>query len=172
MSLSLYDVAVPTYRQILGAQKGVLAKAEAYFAEKNIDPATIMAARLADDMQPFPFQVMQTINHSAGALSLALGGDFARASGLDSFAAMQAALDSALAYVNSVDAKALNDAADIEVTRTMFGQERKFTPRNFILFSAFPNFYFHATTAYDLLRHAGVPIGKRDFTTPPAPAAA
>ena len=74
MSLSLYDVAVPTYRQILGAQKGVLAKAEAYFKEKGVDPATIMAARLADDMQPFPFQVMQTINHSAGALSLPSAG--------------------------------------------------------------------------------------------------
>ena len=168
MSLTLYDVAVPTYRQILGAQKGVLGKAEAHFADKNIDPAKIMAARIYEVMHPFPFQVMQTINHSAGALSLALGGDFARASGLDSFSGMQAALSTALDYVNKVDAKALNDAADVEVTRTMFGQERKFTPRNYILFSAFPNFYFHATTAYDLLRQAGVPIGKRDFTTPPA----
>jgi hypothetical protein len=165
--LTLYDVAIPTYRQILGAQKGVLAKAEAHFKDKGIDPATIMAARLYDDMQPFTFQVMQVVGHSAGALSLVLGLNFTRPSGLDTFEAQQAALSGALDVVNGVDADALNAVADTEMERTMFGREMKIVPRNYILFSAFPNFYFHATTAYGLLRQAGVPIGKRDFTTPP-----
>ena len=165
--MTLYDVAIPTYRQILGAQMGVLAKAEAHFKEKGVDPATIMNARLVEDMAPFTFQVMQTITHSAGMLSLILEKPFERPADLSTFDAQQAALKAALEVINGIDADELNALADTEITRTAFGREMKITPRIFILTSSFPNFYFHATTAYDLLRQAGVPIGKRDFTTPP-----
>jgi hypothetical protein len=168
MSLTLYDVAVPTYRQILGAQVGVLTKAEAHFKEKGIDEATIMAARLFEDMQPFPFQVVQVIQHSQGVLSLILEKPFTRPTDLTTLAAMRSAVTDAIEAVKAVDADALNAVAETELERTVFGREVKLVPQTFILTNSFPNFFFHATTAYDLLRQAGVPIGKRDFTVPPA----
>ncbi len=168
MSMTLYDVAIPTFRQILGAQVGVLAKADAHFKEKGIDPAPVIASRLYDDMLPFTAQVAQTIFHSAGVLSLILEKPFERPTDLGTFADQQAAVRGAIDIVNAVDKDALNAVADTELTRTVFNREMKIVPRVWILTSSFPNFYFHATTAYDLLRHAGVPIGKRDFTTPPA----
>ena len=83
MTYSLYDVTVPIYRQLLRALLGVLDKGEKHCAEKGIDPATMLNAKLADDMLPFTFQIMQSITHSAGAIANARGQQRARASGLE-----------------------------------------------------------------------------------------
>jgi uncharacterized protein len=163
MSLSMYDISVPVFRQILTALNGVLGKAEAHCKEIGGDEAAWMASRLADDMQPFTFQVTQSIGHSAGAVARMRGQDYPRATGLDSFGACKAAVAAAIA---SLDAVKPEDLAGLEAKDVVLETPRgamNFTCRGYLLTFAYPNFFFHATTAYDLMRHQGVPVGKRDF---------
>ena len=161
MSLSLYDVSVPVYRQLLRALSKVLEKGEQHCTEKGIDPAAMLATRLVDDMQPLSFQVMQAIGHSAGALATVRGQQRARASGLDTFAGCRAAIDAALADLEAITPGDLDPDATVELKFP--GRELKFTAQGYLLSNAIPQFFFHVTTAYDILRHKGVQIGKRDF---------
>lgn len=163
MSLSLYEITVPVYRQILTALSGVLDKAEAHCAATGTDPATLISSRLIGDMAPFPFQVGQTIAHSVGALARLRGQDPVRPAPIDSFAAGKAAIADALTALDAITPADLDGAETREVVLTFPGRSMRFDGKGYLLTFALPQFYFHATTAYDLLRHHGVPIGKRDF---------
>ena len=163
MSLSFYDVSVPVYRQFLRSLLGVLDKGEKYCGEKGIEPAALLGTRLVEDMQPLTFQVMQAISHSAGALATIRGRERARASGLDSFAGCKQAVEQALADIEAIQPSELENVAGNTVELKFPGRELKFTAQGYLLSYAMPQFFFHATTAYDILRHKGVPIGKRDF---------
>jgi hypothetical protein len=163
MSLSLYDVSVPVFRQHLAALSGVLAKAEAYCASGAVSEADLIGFRLYDDMLPFTFQVMQSIFHSAGAVGTLRGQPYPRAEGLETLAGCKAAVDAAVAFLDGVKAADLTVATDTDVMLQTPRGAMTFTARNYLLTFAYGNFFFHATTAYDILRHKGVPIGKRDF---------
>jgi hypothetical protein len=163
MTISFYDASVPVYRQFLRALNGVLDKGEKHCAEKDIDPASMLAARLVEDMQPLSFQVMQTINHSVGGLATIRGQQRARPSGLDSFAGCKQAIEQALADLDAIAPADLESVASSTVELKFPGRELKFTAQGYLLSYAMPQFFFHATTAYDILRHKGVPVGKRDF---------
>ena len=163
MTLSLYDVSVPVYQQFLRSLVGVLEKGEKHCADNGIDPATVLATRLAEDMQPLSFQVTQSIGHSAGAMATIRGQQRARASGLDSFAGCKAAIELALADLEAIQAAELDAVAESTVELKFPGRELKFTAQGYLLSYAMPQFFFHATTAYAILRHKGAPIGKRDF---------
>lgn len=163
MALSFYDVSVPVYRQFLRALLGVLDKGEKHCAEKGIDPASVLATRLAEDMQPLTFQVMQSIGHSAGAMATIRGQQRARPSGLETFAGCKQAVEQAIADLDAIQPAELENIASKDVELKFPGRELKFTAQGYLLSYAMPQFFFHATTAYDILRHKGVPIGKRDF---------
>jgi hypothetical protein len=163
MTISFYDASVPIHRQFLRALLGVLDKGEKHCAEKGIDPTTLLATRLVDDMQPLAFQVAQAINHSVGALATIRGQQRARTSGLDSFAACKQAVEQALAELEAIQPADLENAATRDVEIKFPGRELKFTGQGYLLSNAMPQFFFHVTTAYDILRHQGVQIGKRDF---------
>jgi uncharacterized protein len=163
MAISFYEISVPVYQQFLRALLGVLDKSEKHCAEKGIDPATLFATRLFEDMQPFAFQIMQSINHSAGALALIRGQQRARASGLETFASAKRAIEEALTELEAIKPPDLDAAATKPVELKLPGRELKFTGLGYLLSFALPQFFFHVTTAYDILRHKGVPIGKRDF---------
>ncbi|HVY03314.1 MAG TPA: DUF1993 domain-containing protein [Caulobacterales bacterium] len=163
MSLSLYEISVPVYRQFLTALVGVLDKGEKFCAEKGLAPADVFATRLFDDMQPFTFQVMQAINHSVGALALVRGQQRPRPEGLTSFEAMKSAVQAALAELDAIKPADLAGAETKTVELKFPGREMKFTGLGYLQSFAMPQFFFHATTAYDILRHKGVPVGKRDF---------
>ena len=163
MTISLYDISVPVYRQFLRSLLGVIDKGEKHCAEKGVDPASLLAARLIDDMQPFTFQIMQSINHSAGALATVRGQKRERPGALDSFAACKQAVELALADVDAIKPADLDAIESSTVELNFPGRELKFTAQGYLLSYAMPQFYFHAITAYDLLRHKGVAIGKRDF---------
>jgi hypothetical protein len=160
---SMYEISVPVYQQFLRALAGVLDKGEKHCEEKGVDPASLLQARLFDDMQPFTFQVMQSISHSAGALATLRGQQRARPSGLETFAGAKQAIEAALADLEAIQPADL-DALEAKTVELKFpGRELKFTGLGYLLSYAMPQFFFHATTAYDILRHKGVAIGKRDF---------
>jgi hypothetical protein len=165
MSLSLYDVTVPVYRQIVGATRTLMDRAESYCSEKKIAPSIFIEARLFDDMLPFNYQVKSTVVHSVGALQAVAKGVFSpdMTPPPDSFAALKQKLDDGLAALDAFTPGDIN-AHEGRDMRFEFKEFRlDFTAENFLLSFSMPNFYFHATTAYDILRHKGVPIGKRDF---------
>jgi hypothetical protein len=163
MSLTMYDISVPVFRQILGSLSGVLDKAIAHCDAKGIDPQTLVGAQLAPDMLPLAFQMAMVVNHSAGAVARLQGEAFARPEGLDSLAAMKASLTQTLAALDAVKPADLDGAAAREVVLENPRGDRRFTGQNYLLSFALPNFFFHAATGYDILRAQGVEVGKRDF---------
>lgn len=165
MPISLYAATIPSYLQILGAVSGLLDKAEAFCAERGIIPGDIIQARLAEDMAPFAYQVKSTAVHSIGAIEGVRKGVFFpdTTPPPESFAALKARITEALAAVEAIDPAEVDDFTGRDM-RFEFGNNRlDFTAEDFLLSFSQPNFYFHATTTYDILRWQGVPLGKRDF---------
>jgi uncharacterized protein len=165
MTISLYDATVPSYRQILGAVAGLLAKAEHHCADHGMAPDEIVQARLAPDMLPFAYQVKSTVVHSRGAIEGVRKGVFSpdMTPPPKDFAALNHLVAAGLAALEAINPAEL-DAFVGRDMRFEFGDRRMdFTAENFLLSFSQPNFYFHAATAYDILRWKGLPIGKRDF---------
>jgi len=165
MVFSLYEAVVPSYLQTLGAVSGLLAKAEAFCVDRGIGPDDLIQARLAQDMLPFAYQVKSTAVHSLGALDGVRRGVFSpdATSPPQDFAALKARVAETARALEAIDAAEVNGFVGREM-RIEFGERHiDFTAENFLLSFSQPNFYFHASTAYDILRWKGVPIGKRDF---------
>ena len=165
MPISLYDAVVPTNLQILGAVDALLGKAEAFCAEHGRAESDLIDARLAPDMLPFGYQVKSCAGHSVGAIAGVRAGHF----GPDlkpwptDFAGLHAAIQGAIAELSALD-PAEFEALGENDTLFAFGEmELPFTGANFLLSFSQPNFYFHATTAYAILRAQGVKVGKGDF---------
>jgi hypothetical protein len=179
MTLSLYDLSVPTFLQTLRALSGVLGRAARYCAETGADPDEFVSARLYPDMAPFHFQIEALRNHSVWGLDAVRTGEFAPPplAGAMPFADLRAIVDEAVrtlqeltpAEVNSWSRKNLDMAVYRPVdeenasTSGWAPQMLGFTPETFLLSYSMPNFYFHAVTAYNILRTRGVPIGKGDY---------
>ncbi|PDT73575.1 DUF1993 domain-containing protein [Bradyrhizobium sp. C9] len=165
MSFSLYDATVANYLQILGAASGFLDKSLAHFKASGIDPAEIVETRLFPDMLPFRFQVVSLAHHSRGAMEAARTGVFVPPSGkpdLD-YAALQALVKDAHSELSTLTPDAVNALLGREVMFKLGERSMPFTAEGFLMSFSLPNFFFHSTTAYDILRHKGAPLGKRDF---------
>jgi len=165
MAISLYDVSVPNYLQVLGSMSGVLEKGARYAAENGIDLAGIVETRLRPDMLPFRFQVVSVWHHSLGAIRGMQQGVFSPPPSLPDldYAALQGLVKEAAAELQKVSREEINALEGKDMKFKMGSFELPFTTENFILSFSLPNFYFHATTTYDMLRMAGVPLGKMDF---------
>ena len=166
MPLSLYAATVPSYLQILHQMTHLLGKAEAWCQEKGLPPSELIGARLAPDMWPFAYQVKSTAVHSWGAIEGLRRGVFSPDThpAPDSFAGLRERVATAHANLSALDPAELESSIGRDM-RFEFGERRMdFTAEEFLLSFSQPNFYFHATTAYDILRMKGLPIGKRDFT--------
>jgi len=165
MTFSLYAATVPSYRQILAAVSGLLDKAEAFCADKGLAPGEIIQARLAQDMFPFAYQVKSTAVHSLGAIEAVRRGVFSpdMTPPPENFAGLKARIAEVLAALEAIDPAEIDGFVGRDM-QFAFGERRMdFTAENFLLSFSQPNFYFHAATAYDILRWKGVQIGKRDF---------
>jgi uncharacterized protein len=165
MAFSLYDATVANYLQILGAVGGFLEKSLPHFREKGIDPAEIVEARMAPDMLPLRFQIVSVAHHSRGAIEAAKTGVFSPSAGkpdLD-YAALQALVSEARNELAALTPDSVNALAGRDVTFKLGERALPFTAEGFLMSFSLPNFFFHATTAYDILRHKGAPLGKRDF---------
>jgi hypothetical protein len=165
MPFSLYDATVANFQQGLAALDAILARAPAHFEQQGTPLADIVAARLAPDMLPFSFQVVSASHHSLGALSGARQGLFkppSRAGGLD-FAGLQALVAQARQGLDALTRDEVNALQGRDMVFELGERRLPFVAEDFLMSFSLPNFYFHTTTAYDLLRLHGMPLGKRDF---------
>lgn len=165
MTLSLYDATIPSNLQILRAVDSLIDKAEAFCAENGADAAALIDARLAPDMLPFGYQVKSCAAHSVGAIEGVRAATFSPDTKPwpTDFAGLHAAIREAIATLEAIDRDNYDALADRD-TEFRFGEmAMPFTGANFLLSFSQPNFYFHATVAYSILRAEGVKLGKRDF---------
>ena len=165
MNQLLSETVISTYQQILPSVLGYLEKGRAHYEEIGEDVNDAVNLRLIGDMQPLHFQMISVAHHSMNALTSAKTGnagppDFSLAF---DYAGLTAHVQSALDAVNATDASELDARAGEHVTFRMGKTELPFTVANFLLSFSLPNFYFHATTGYDLLRAKGVKLGKGNF---------
>ena len=162
---NFYDVSVGTYKQMLGSVQGILAKGRAHFEQEGTDLGDIVQTRIHDDMLPFWFQIASVAHHSKGALAALESGQFSPPSPLENptWDSLEALVAEAIAAADAASADAINASADGEVVFSMGKFSMTFNAADFILTFSLPNFYFHATTTYDILRMKGMPLGKQDF---------
>ena len=165
MSFSLYEATVPTFRQTLGAMQGLLNKVEIFSMEAKRPEEDLLQARLTDDMLPFTYQVSATVTHSVGALNAIHKGVFTpdRSPPPSTSQGLRDALSQALERLGSMTAEDINSLVGRDMRFEMGEMVLPFTAEGFLMSFSLPNFFFHATTAYDILRMKGLPLGKPDY---------
>ena len=165
MTNALYVSSIPLFKQMLGGLKGVLTKAEAHVVAKNIDPNALLQARLFPDMFPLLKQVQVATDFAKGVAHRLAGVKVpVTADGEQTFAELQKRIDNVLALMSGLDAAQFEGAATREiVTQAGTPKEKRFTGQSYLINYGLPHFFFHTTTAYDILRHNGVEVGKRDY---------
>ncbi len=169
MPVSLYKVSAPIFVQYLTALSSVLEKAEAHAKEKKLDEGYFLTSRFYPDMFPLVRQVRQACAHAVNAVGQCAGVEVPKFEDNEtSFAQLRARIAKSVEFVKSIKPAQVDGQEDKQITMQFPSGERKFTGQGLVLNFCLPNFYFHCTTAYDLLRHNGVELGKRDFMgTPP-----
>lgn len=164
MPLSMYAISVPVYARILTSVAAMIDKAAAYAEARKIKPEALITARLYPDMWSFAEQVRAVCNHATRGPARVAGEPIPQFDGKDeTFAELKARVDWALSFVKNLNPDAFADAAERPLTFPAGGGERTMSGQQYLLFFSMPNFYFHATAAYAILRHNGVPLGKADF---------
>jgi len=167
MTISLYDISIPVLIRGLTSLSGILRKAAAYADDKGIPHAQLIEGRLAADMAALPFQIQvatDVARKSAGRLS---GGSVEHLSLEETektFEELQARIQKSIDFLQRVDRGAIDGREDEPVVmKPPNGLELKFTGQTYLFRYSLPNFFFHVTTAYGILRQAGVPLGKADY---------
>ncbi|MDP3813710.1 DUF1993 family protein [Pseudomonas sp.] len=164
MSLSMYHASIPPFVRMLGNLSAILYKAEAYAAERKIEPSVLLNARLAPDMYPLVRQVQIATDSVKGCAARLAGIEVpSYADTESSFAEVQARIGKTQAFLQSVTAAQVDGSEGRPITLKFPGAELHFTGQDYLLNFVLPNFYFHLTTAYAILRHNGLNIGKMDF---------
>ena len=163
MIFGLYDASAPVFVRALTNLSALMDKALA----QGFDEATLMQARLAPDMRPFPAQIQLASDSAKGAVARLTGTDNPSMPDTEtSFAELKARIDATLAFIRSVPAGAYVGGEDRDVVLKFPGGEQHFKGGAYLTGFALPNFFFHVAMAYALLRAAGVQIGKRDYLGP------
>ncbi|MGI6852914.1 DUF1993 domain-containing protein [Mesorhizobium sp. 1B3] len=164
MTISMYQASVPVFLNMLKGLSLVLSKGEAYAAEKGTDPQALIDARLAPDMFPLARQVQIATDHAKGASSRLAGREVPKFEDTErTFAELQARIGKTTELLGTFRSEDMDGSDERTIVIPMRTGERSFTGMTYLLHFAMPNFYFHVTTAYDILRHNGVPLGKTDF---------
>lgn len=164
MSLSMYQASIPVFVRMFGNLSAILDKAAAYAEAKKIDPAVLLNARLAPDMHPLIRQVQIASDSAKGCAARLAGVDIpSYADTESSFAELQARIQKTLDFLKGFSAAQIDGSEGREVVLKFPGAELKFSGQDYLLHFVLPNFYFHLTTAYAILRHNGLAIGKMDY---------
>jgi len=166
MAISLYDVSVVSFLQTLGGVQRFLDKGLEHLKANGIDPASVCASRIYPNMLDFTFQVQSVAHHSADAIEGCKAGEFSPSgpSEPQDYQSLQAMVADAKARLEAETPDEINALEGREVVFKFGDMRLPFTAENFLMSFSLPNLHFHATTAYDILRSKGVPLGKADYT--------
>ncbi|HEY8010984.1 MAG TPA: DUF1993 family protein [Rudaea sp.] len=168
MQISMYNVLVPTVNRMLGNVLVLFDKAEAFVAQKKIEPAVLLNSRLAPDMFALTRQVQIACDSVKGAAARLSGTEIPSHPDTEtSFADLRARIGKTLDFINGIDAAKYAGSEDRDIVLNMRTGELRFKGLDYLLHFVLPNFYFHATTIYAILRHNGVELGKQDFLGKP-----
>lgn len=164
MAVSMSQISLPVFVRHLEGLAIVLKKAQSLYAEKKYDESTLLSYRLYPDMFSFARQVQAATDHARNCIALLAGVEAPKVEMTEkSLADLTARVETTLAWLNAVKPAQVDGTESKSVTVKMGDRETNFTGLDLLLKRSLPNFYFHATTAYDILRHNGVGIGKRNF---------
>ena len=164
MTLSMYQASVPVFIQGLTGLGGVIDKAASHAAERKIDPAALLQARLYPDMFPFARQVQIATDFAKGGAARLAGVEFpAYEDSETSFEELKARVDKTIAFLRTLDAAQIDGSEERDISLVRRGETSIVKGQAYLLEQAMPNFYFHITTAYAIQRHNGVEVGKRVF---------
>ncbi len=164
MNISMYQASAPRFANILNSLSGILDKAEAHCEAKKIDPAALTTVRLYPDMYHMTRQVQVACDTAKGAVARLAGVEIPKHEDTEkTFSELRARIAQTVEFINSVKPAQIDGTEDKEIVLKRGSQEVTYKGMQYLLGFAYPNFYFHVTTAYAILRHNGVEIGKRDF---------
>ena len=164
MALSLYDVSVPVFTRSLKALDGFLGKAAAHAEAGKIEPSVFLQARLAPDMFPLVRQAQLAADFAKGGAGRLAGVELPKYPDDEkTFADLSERIAKTLGFLGSLNKSQFDGAETRDIVMSIRGEERRFVGQPFLLHNAMPNFFFHLTTAYAILRHNGVELGKMDF---------
>lgn len=165
MSQTVYAASIPLFQQMLGGLKTTLAKAEAHATEKNIDQNAYLQARLYPDMFGLLRQVQIASDFAKGVAARLAGVEVPKLEDNETtFADLQARIDTVLAFMGTLTETQFADAATREIVlQPGTPKERRFPGQAYLLTYGLPHFFFHTTTAYAILRHNGIEVGKKDY---------
>jgi hypothetical protein len=164
MTISMYQVSVPVFQKLLGNLDYILDKAVVDAGARKIDPSVFLQARLAPDMFHFTRQVQIATDMSKGACARLAGVEVPRFEDNEaSFPDLKARLKKTVDYIGSLNASLIDGSEERAITLKLGSTEMHFKGQDYLLGFALPNFYFHYTTCYAILRHNGVHLGKTDY---------
>jgi len=164
MNISMYQASAPRFARMLRNLSALLDHGQAYCEAKKIEPGVITGARLYPDMYPLTRQVQIACDTAKGAVARLAAVEAPKHEDTEqTFAELKGRIAKTVDFIESVKAEKIDGAEDREIVLKMRSGERKFNGLQYLLGFAYPNFYFHVTTAYNILRHNGVEIGKTDF---------
>jgi len=164
MAISMYQVSLPIFVRQLNGLAGCMKKAQAVYAEKKYDESTLLSCRFYPDMFSFAKQVQIATDHARNCAALLAGLDAPKYEDNEtSLAQLIARVEKTIAYLKTIKPEQVDGAEGKTVIVKMRDREMNFTGLELLQNRSMPNFYFHTTTAYDIIRHNGVEIGKRDF---------
>jgi hypothetical protein len=167
MTLSMYQASVPVFLRTLAALSCILDKAAAHAAQRKIEPSVLLNARLFPDMFAFLRQVQLAADFAKGASARLAGIDVPKFADTEStFDELKTRIAKTADFVRTLTPTQIDGSENRDITIPIGGQPQSFKGQPYLLHFALPNFFFHATTAYDILRHCGVELGKRDFIGP------
>jgi len=165
--LSIYDATIPPLKRTLTNLSDILKKGEAYADAKKVEHHVLLNARLFIDMYPLTRQVQIATDMSKGAAARLAGIEVPKYEDNETtFAELQARITKTIAFLDSIQPAQLEGSETRDITIPVRKTDLKFTGQNYLLKWVIPNVYFHVTTAYNILRHNGVELGKQDFLGP------
>ena len=164
MTISMYQASVPRFINTLGNLSNILDKAQAHVDARKLDPATLTAYRLFPDMLPMKKQVQIACDTAKGAAARLAGVELpVHEDNETTLAELKARIAKTIAFLQTMTPEQIDGTEDMEIVIKRHDKETRYKGMQFLLGQALPNFYFHVATAYNILRHNGIEIGKRDY---------
>lgn len=164
MSLSMYQASIPQFQRMLGNLAKILEAAESWAESKKIDPSVLLNMRLAPDMFPLKRQLQIATDSAKGCAARLAGAEVpSYPDSEETFTELKARLQKTIDFLGSFTAAQIDGSEDKQIVLNFPSMELKFSGRDYLFQFVQPNFYFHLTTAYAILRHNGLDIGKMDF---------